>query len=75
MPVIKKLENGIEVSLSYDYTDNPSKCRGCGQEIHWAKTINDKFIPIDPDFKTSHFATCPQANKFKKPKQRGLFEK
>lgn len=39
-------------------------CRGCNQEILWAVTTAGKNSPHDPDG-TSHFATCPQAQRFR----------
>lgn len=42
-----------------------SKCRGCGAEIYWILTPVGKRMPVDPD-RTSHFATCPMAGKFRK---------
>lgn len=42
----------------------PSRCKGCKALIYWIKTRADKNMPVDPDG-TSHFATCPNANKFR----------
>lgn len=45
-----------------------AKCRSCGRQIWWAKTKNDKNMPINAcgaEFE-SHFASCPAANKFRK---------
>jgi DNA-directed RNA polymerase subunit RPC12/RpoP len=41
-------------------------CRGCGAEIRFEPTTKGKLMPVDADG-TSHFATCPQAERFKKP--------
>lgn len=41
-------------------------CRGCGKIVTFVLTKNGKRMPTDPDG-TSHFATCPQAKRFKKP--------
>lgn len=59
-----------------------SKCRSCGAEIKWLETESGKKIPVDaetvvdegatifdPDQMKSHFATCPDAGKWRKPKQ------
>jgi len=56
-----------------------SKCRSCGAEIVWLKTDRGKNIPVDaedvvdeqqevfdPDTQTTHFATCPDAKKWRK---------
>ncbi len=40
-----------------------SVCRGCGAAIFWINTGKGRAMPADADG-TSHFATCPQANKF-----------
>lgn len=40
---------------------------GCGAAIGWALTANGKWTPFDLDEKfTSHFATCPFSDKFKR---------
>jgi predicted Zn-ribbon and HTH transcriptional regulator len=43
----------------------PAKCRSCGEDILFFKTINEKWMPTNLDL-TSHFSTCPQAGKWKK---------
>lgn len=61
-----------------------TRCDGCGEEIKWIKTPRGKSAPLDAkpvkmwvhymgewqmrDCYTSHFATCPQAGMFRKPK-------
>lgn len=57
-----------------------STCRGCGKQIVWLKTLNDKNMPIDVetyetgdrtfdrDRHTSHFETCPSAAQFRRKK-------
>lgn len=59
---------------------NTSKCRSCGAEIVWLKTSRGKNCPIDaktvqegdacfdPKRHTARFATCPEAQKWRKPK-------
>ena len=42
----------------------PAKCRGCGAQIWWVKTKNDKNVPCNEDG-SSHFSSCPQADKFR----------
>ena len=55
-----------------------SKCRSCGEEIIWLKTDGGRNIPadadtvddkgatiFDPEQMISHFATCPDANKWR----------
>lgn len=59
-------------------------CRSCGADIVWMKTVNGKSIPVDAEtvhdsgaelfdsnFHVSHFATCPDADKFRKKKEEG----
>jgi len=43
----------------------PSKCRSCGEDILFFKTINEKWMPVNLDF-SSHFSSCPQADKWRK---------
>lgn len=40
-------------------------CRGCGSPISWARTPADRSAPLDRDG-VSHFATCPDADKFRR---------
>lgn len=60
---------------------NIVKCRSCGAGILWMLTSSKRMIPVDaatcPDHKaevfdpktmTSHFATCPDAAKWRKHK-------
>ena len=52
-----------------------ARCRGCGARIYWIITsAAQNRMPVDPDG-TSHFATCPVADQFRKPKAQGeLFD-
>lgn len=43
-----------------------ARCRACRAEISFAPTSTGKLMPVDADG-TSHFATCPQADRFRKP--------
>lgn len=47
-----------------------SLCRACGTEIRWYETPNKKKIPIDADAKQAHWSTCPDADRFRKERQR-----
>lgn len=40
-------------------------CKSCGQVIEFIQTLSGKWTPINSDG-TSHWATCPDAQKFKK---------
>ena len=63
---IQKLKGGAEVYIE----DKPGICGKCGAEIFWAKTKNNKFMPVEFSFGewASHFASCPFAKNFKKKK-------
>jgi len=41
-------------------------CKSCGAPIYWVKTKNGKRMPVNAKRPTSHFATCPQANRWRK---------
>jgi hypothetical protein len=58
-----------------------ANCAGCGAEIEFVKTPTGNLIPVDLKYimvitdegkavrgRISHFATCPQADRFRKPK-------
>ena len=61
------------------------KCKGCGQEIQWIMMASGAKMPVDAkptkliqvkhgigeliDVYTPHWATCPNADQFKKKKQ------
>ena len=54
------------------------RCKACGKEITYLRTATGKIMPVDKettdsadkyfdkDRHTSHFATCPEAAKFRK---------
>lgn len=39
-------------------------CRGCREPIAWSRTPAGRSAPLDRDG-TSHFATCPEADRFR----------
>lgn len=43
-------------------------CRACSARISWAETPTGRTAPLDPDG-TSHFATCPDAERFRRSRQ------
>lgn len=51
--------------------ENESECRSCGAPILWCITAKGKKMPVDVPTDdgptTSHFATCPEANQWRKP--------
>jgi len=48
----------------------PSTCRGCRATIYWATTARGNRMPLNEDG-TSHFATCPVANAYRKQNRKG----
>ncbi len=59
-----------------------SKCRACGAALLWMKTKKGRNIPVDWDVRyvddeefsmvaghISHFSTCSDPDKFRKPKK------
>jgi hypothetical protein len=44
---------------------NPGRCRSCDALIGWWTTPRGNRSPHDPDG-TSHFATCPTADRWRK---------
>ena len=58
-------------------------CRACGQPIHFVETIKGRRMPCNQKKLTvitvmgdvvsgweTHFSTCPEANRFRKKRQR-----
>jgi hypothetical protein len=63
-----------------------AKCKSCGAEIVWIKTIAGNPMPCDPAEQTfvtndgqtlkgrvPHWATCPDSKKWKGKSQQSLF--
>jgi hypothetical protein len=49
----------------------PTTCKGCGARMYFVKVGVPpavRMMPVDPDGQ-SHFATCPDAVKFRKEKR------
>jgi len=42
-----------------------TRCRGCGAPIVWRRTEAGKWQPVNPDG-VAHFATCPEAEGFRR---------
>lgn len=55
-----------------DDTAHVSRCRSCGAPVVWAKNaVSQKRAPFNPvderlNVSSSHFATCPDADKWRK---------
>jgi hypothetical protein len=47
---------------------NVGACKACGQSMLWTTTRAGNRAPLNPDG-TSHFATCPYSDRFRKPKR------
>ena len=61
------------IMLSDGTVGDAGVCRGCGEGIVWIITKNGRRAPMNlaPDENNkpvSHFATCSQAGKFRRPK-------
>lgn len=46
-------------------------CKSCNAKIFWIKTESGRNMPVNVDTLTSHFSTCPQAEKWRKGKGHG----
>jgi hypothetical protein len=68
----KELQGGNVKEIKFEIPEGtkPSICRGCGSEIFWIVTKNGKRMPVNADG-TSHFSSCPDADKFRKGKNDG----
>lgn len=49
---------------------NEAACRGCGALLTWWKAPHGVMIPMDRGTATAHFATCPDASRFRKKEKR-----
>lgn len=59
------IEELIEKGYKHSGTAN---CRGCGAAIEWWVTPKGKKIPMDHGTANPHWASCPNAQDFRKPK-------
>ncbi|HEY6383449.1 MAG TPA: hypothetical protein VIY07_16805 [Pseudolabrys sp.] len=51
----------------YRFKDK-ARCRGCNAVILWYETPNSKLMPLDPETLEPHWGSCPERDRFKKPK-------
>lgn len=58
-------QRGIVIPPGYTLKTLGDSCRSCGAVISWFITPRGKSAPLNPDG-TSHFATCPQADRWRK---------
>ena len=66
---IIKLKGGAKVLVDWN---TMSACKACGVKIYWAKTKNNKMMPINVCGMCeweSHFASCRAADRFRKNKK------
>ncbi len=61
------LERDTRHTRFFNFVSAPGKCSGCGAAIFWVVTKNGKRAPFNADA-VSHWATCPQAESFRKKK-------
>lgn len=68
--VRKQLEESImeEGQSKHGKVTDWAKCRSCAAAIWWVLTPKGKRMPVNPATDDSHFATCPQANNWRKEK-------
>lgn len=43
-----------------------AKCRSCGSPVVWIMTATGRRMPVNPDTRESHFATCPQSAEWRR---------
>lgn len=56
--------------IVYERHDEPdTKCRGCGATVWWKTIPGKKPMIVDADTNEPHWATCPDATRFRKPKK------
>lgn len=57
---------------TYPYSGEKCRpCKACGRTIYFYAHPSGKMIPVNFKTKETHFADCPAANKFRKPKGDG----
>lgn len=66
--IIVKTDRDFEF---YVTEDNEGECRSCGAPVIWCITKKGKKMPVDPPpggetATTSHFATCPESDTWRK---------
>lgn len=65
---IRAIEAGaVESDAPGPVAGDVKPCRSCHKPITWALTAKGKPAPYDADGR-SHFATCPQANAWRRPR-------
>jgi hypothetical protein len=49
-----------------DGFEEEGRCRSCGAPIKWTVTVGGKRMPVDRGSRESHFATCPDAKRWRR---------
>lgn len=56
------------VTFEIPDTADRGACRSCGEAIGWVLTKSGKKMPVEIATKESHFARCPAAERWRKPR-------
>lgn len=62
-----KTPDGLR-EAGYSFNRN-ARCSACNREIQWWWTPAKKLMPLDHGTLETHWATCPDAAKFRKKKE------
>lgn len=70
MSTKEELESALrEAAKKLNKRNVPTEtCRACQTQIYWVSTDKGKNMPINTDG-TPHWATCPEAKKFRTPRK------
>lgn len=70
-PASKPAPKPLTFALTFDIPEGTraASCKGCGAEIYWVLTQNNKKMCANPDG-TAHWGTCPEASKFSTRKKK-----
>lgn len=60
--------NGRQLTFDVPPDADRGTCRSCGRPVAWIITAKGKKMPVDLGSGESHFATCPEAAKWRKPR-------
>ena len=56
-------------AAGYERLEKPAvRCMACDAEIEWWATPKHKMIPLDVKTLVPHWATCPEAKRFRTPR-------
>ncbi len=57
---------GRKVTFDIPPDTDRGSCRSCGEPIAWIVTAKGKKMPVEIATNESHFARCPQAQKWRR---------